>query len=175
MNPTMNPAYLIRAYAWKILKTNMGDVWDESKYDGLIPIVEVAEDPELEGLSGPHIIYGYAVASSGIFYPHNRGSVTFAVYDDNFRRLTKTMNILQAAFERQDDTARDINNFTTNFTTSLDLDNNPRKPFVGMRFGSVWVGFTEGGTPETSEGGRQSALINISFNYFVDYDVITTV
>lgn len=164
MDTVMNPAYLIRAYAWEILKANMSDVWNETAYGGLVPIVEVAEEPELDQFTGPHIIYGYALSTTGTLYAHNRGSVTFAVYDDNFRRLTKTLNILQAAFERQDETASDINNFTSK-----------KESFVGMRFGSVWIGFVEGGTPETTEGGRQSAIINIAFNYFVEYDVTTRV
>ena len=164
MDATINPVYLIRAYAWEVLKANMPDVWDEAKYGGDEPIVPVAEEPDLEQYSGPHIVYGYALNSTGSLYARKTGSVTFAVYDQDFRRLTKTLNVLQAAFERQDEAARDINVFTST-----------KSYFVGLRFGSVAIGFVEGGTPESSEGGRQSALINITFDYYVDLDVITSV
>ena len=164
VNTEISPAYFIRAYAWAVLKANMGDVWDEAKYGGMTPIVPVSEEPELEAYSGPHIVYGYALDATGALYARNSGSVTFAVYDDNFRRLTKTMNILQAAFERQDETARDINNFTTSKGSA----------WIGLRFGTVDVGFIEGGTPEETEGGRQSALINVRFEYYVEYNNVVT-
>ena len=45
--------------------------------------------------------------------------------------------------------------------------------FIGIRFGYISVGFVEGGTPENTEGGRQSALVNIRFEYYVDYDIKT--
>jgi hypothetical protein len=165
MDTTVSPAYLIRSYAWGILKANYGEVWDEDNYGGLVPIVPVSEEPELAEYTGPHIVYGYTLDMTGRLHARNSGSLTFAIYDQDFRRLTKTLNILQAAFERQDETARDINRYTTN----------KGGPWVGMRFGTVAIGFVEGGTPETTEGGRQSALINISFEYYVDYDVVTQI
>jgi len=160
MDTVVSPAYFIRLYAWEVLKRNMGDVWDEENYGDLVPIVPVAEEPDLSEFTGPHIVWGYASDSTGRLFAQNGGSVTFAVYDDDFRRLTKTMNILQAAFERQDETARDINKYSTSKGGA----------FIGVRFGSVWIGFVEGGTPEDSEGGRQSALININYECFIEYD-----
>jgi len=162
INTTVSPAYLLRSYAWEVLKANDPDTWDESKYGGLVPIVPVAEEPELEEFAGPHIVYGYALDGTGSLYARNGGSVTFAVYDQNFRRLTKTLTILQAAFERQDESARDVNNYTSS-----------HPQFIGIRFGYISVGFVEGGTPENTEGGRQSALVNIRFEYYVDYDIKT--
>lgn len=169
MNPVVSPVYLLRLYAWAVLKANMPETWNEELYkaegdtQGIIPIVPLAEEPDLDAFDGPHIVYGYALDTTGDLYARNSGSMTFAIYDDKFRRLTETMNVLQAAFERQDETARDVNNFTTN--------NN----FIGIRFGYIFVGFAEGGTPEETEGGRQSALINIRFEYYVNYDVVTSV
>lgn len=165
MSTVVSPAYLIRAYAWALLKANDPDTWDEDNYGGLTPIVPVSEEPELEAYTGPHIVYGYALDATGSLHARNGGSVTFAVYDDNFRRLTKTLNILQAAFERQDASARDVNNYTTSKGAS----------WIGIRFGTIDIGFVEGGTPELTEGGRQSALINIRFEYYVDYNVITEI
>lgn len=165
MNPEVNPAHLLVDYAWAVLNKNYPSVWDKSKYKGLIPIVPLSEEPELDEFSGPHIVYGYADDSTGDLFASPTGALTFAVYDSNFRRLGKTMTILKTAFERQDETARDINNFTTTYLNGA---------YVGIRFGTVDIGFVEGGTPEESEGGRQSALMNIRYNYFVEYDVITT-
>lgn len=164
LDPTLAPVYLIRAYTWELLKKNDPDVWKESNYGGNVPIVPLSEEPELSQYPGPHIVYGYANDGSGDLYARRRGSVTFAIYDQNFRRLTKTMNILQTAFEREDEAARDVNAYTST-----------KPQFLGLNFGYIRTVFVEGGTPEDNEGGNQSALITISFEYHVDYDVITNV
>lgn len=166
MNPEVNPAHLLVDYAWGVLKANMPTVWTTSKYGGLVPIVPLSEEPELDAYDGPHIVYGYADDATGDLYAQHSGSLTFAVYDQNFRRLGKTMTILKVAFERQDESARDINNFTTTYLNGA---------YVGIRFGTVDLAFLEGGTPEETEGGRQSALINIRYDYFVDYVVDTSI
>lgn len=167
----VNAAYLLVDYAWGVLKANYPTVWDESKYGGLIPIVPLSEEPELDEYDGPHIVYGYAEDPTGSLHARSGGSITFAVYDQNFRRLGKTMNILKAAFERQDETARDVNNFTSVYNPG----GAATPPYLGIRFGYISVAFVEGGTPEETEGGRQSAIISITYEYYVDYDVITSI
>lgn len=164
MDPTVSAAYLLRSYTWQLLKNNMEDVWDEDKYGGLTPIVPLSEEPELDEFSGPHIVYGFADDATGDLHARNSGSLTFAIYDDNFRRLSKTMNILKSAFERQDQAATDVNRYTSTIPQ-----------FIGIRFGTIDIGFTEGGTPEDTEGGRQTALINLRYEYYVEYDITTTI
>lgn len=169
MRPEVHPAHILVDYAWAVLKRNYPAVWDESKYGGLIPIVPLSEEPELDGYDGPHLVYGYADAAAGSLYARHTGSITFVVYDDNFRRLGRTLTILKTAFERQDETAKDVNKFSTTFLMSNG------QPYLGIRFGTIELSFVEGGTPETTEAGRQSALISISYEYYVDYDVVTSV
>lgn len=169
MDATISPAYVIRSYVWEVLKRNDPGVWDESKYGGLTPIVPLAEEPELDEYTGPRIVYGYATSRINDLPARRTASMTFVVYDQNFRRLTKTLNILYAALDRDDETARDINRFSSEYVV------NGHFPYRGVSFGYVRMGYTEGGTPEDTEGGRQSALINITFEYYVDYNVITDV
>lgn len=161
MDPLYSPVYFLRGYAWGVLKANTD--MDEGDYGGLVPIVPLAEEPEISQYDAPHIVYGYALNSTGDLYARKFGSMTFAIYDTNFRTLTKILSVLTAAFERQDETARDINEWSSTIPE-----------FAGLTFGAVSIGFVEGGTPEETEGGRQSALINIRFEYHVDYNVITS-
>ena len=165
MNPEVIPPYLLVDYAWEVLKLNMPDVWDESKYGGLVPVVPLSEEPELDEFDGPHIVYGYADDPTGDLFAMSGGALTFALYDQNFRRLSKTLNVLKATFERQDQAAKDVNQYSTERHNGA---------FVGIRFGSISIAFVEGGTPEEQEGARQSALIGITYSYFADYQVITT-
>lgn len=161
MDTKYSPVFLLRAYAWAVLKANTS--MDESDYGNLVPIVPVQEEPELQEYSHPYLVYGYSQNPSGTLYAEQQGSMTFVVYSNDFGDITKVLNILNTAFERMDESARDVNRFTSSIPA-----------FHGIRFGSISVGFLEGASPETSEGGRQSGIINIRFNFFVDFNVDTT-
>jgi len=169
----LSPVYLIRSYVWEVLKKNDPNTWDESKYGGIVPIVPLSEEPELDSYTGPHIVYGYALGRTNELHVRKSATMTFVVYDQNFRRLTRTINILHTALGRDDETAADINRYTTKYQSIQ--DDKTVNPYHGLAFGYVSLGYAEGGTPEESEGGRQSALMSISFEYYVDYDVVTDV
>lgn len=168
-NPAISPVYALRFYAWQVLKRNFGSTsggpWDEDNYGNLVPIVPLAEEPDLAEFSGPKIVYEYTILATGPDDPfRGRGSFSMAVMDTNFRRLTTTLNILESAFNRYDESARDINAY---------LETTPLAGQVG--FGYTEVSFVDGGAPESSEGGNQTGVINIRFDFFVDYEIVTDV
>lgn len=164
-DPTVAPAFLLTDYAWKLLQANMGETWSPDKYGGMRPIVPLAEEPELSQFSGPHIIYGYAQGTSGNMYMERAGTITFTIRDTSSRRMAKTLNILQTGFGRLDDSARDINAYTST-----------KEPFLGIRFGTVRVSYLQSEDPEEAEGGRQTAVLAVSFTFFDEWDssVITS-
>lgn len=179
MNPIYGPEHIIRSYAWAVLKANIAGL-NESQYGGLMPIVPVSEEPDIEKYGGFHIVYGYNLAHSADLNQMHRGSLTFVVYESDYRKLSQILTILTTAFEQEDESAKNLNDYSTQVTTKFvpgqpAADGNPAtiadQPFVGIRFGTVSMNFVEGGTPETAEGGDQSGLLSISFTYFVDYDV----
>lgn len=164
INADVAPVYILRKFAWEALKANTDMV--ESDYGGITPIVPLSEEPELQDTTKPYLVYGYATDSSRDLWAHKSGSMTFAIYDQNFRRLTRIVNVLEATFERLDDTANEINKFTTRMA---EADSNDA--FIGIRFTTIRIGFVEGGTPEIEEGGRQSALFNIRYSYITTPEV----
>lgn len=159
IDTVINPAYLLRAFIWEALKNNTD--MDESDYGGLVPIVPVAEEPELTEYTKPYIVYGYALENSGDRPFAGRGSLTMAVYETNFKQLTDIMDVFYATFEREEIT-QEVNHWTSS-----------KPAFLGMRFGFIRMNFLEGGTPEDTEGGRQSALVSLSFEYYADYNIKT--
>lgn len=173
MDTVVSPVFILRQYAWEVLKANTDMV--ESDYDsnndgiGVVPIVPLAEEPELTEFDKPYLVYGYALDGTGDLHARKTGSLSFVVYSTRFREITDILTILEEAFGRQDETARDINEWSSS-----------KAPFIGLRFGYVRIGLVEGGTPESpgdraaeTEGGRMSGLINIRFEYYVEYDVKT--
>lgn len=167
MNPEVDPAHIIRAYVWRLLEVNDPETWNTEKYDGKQPIVPLGEEPELVNMSGPYIVYVNTHSPNDI--PCSTGGMTLAINDDDFRRMGRTINIIRTALDRSDDSATDVNNFSTNFQVAGNY------PFLGLRFGYIRAMFTEGPIPSETEGGRALATIDLDYEYYVDYDVITSV
>lgn len=163
MDIKYDPVYLLRAYIWQLLKHNTD--MDESDYDGLTPIVPVSDEPKLQETGKPYLIYGYVIQPTerGMNFCRH-GSMTLGIYATDFSKLTQILRILHTAFDREDEAARDVNEFTSTIPQ-----------FIGLRFGTISVGFGEGPQPEETEGGREYALINLQFEYYVDYDVKTNI
>lgn len=157
--------YLLRAYIWQVIKLNTD--LKESDYGGNVPIVPLAEEPELTDYAKPYIVYGYSETPTAETHVRQRGNMAFIVYSQNFRTISQLVNIITRAFEKGDESARRVNEYTSTIPA-----------FLGLRFGTIEVSFVEGGGPEEAEeteGGRQNAIVNINYEYFVDYDVETKV
>lgn len=162
------PVFVLIDYAYAVLNANDSETWDKTKYDGLIPIVPLNEEPELSEFPGPRIVYEYAMQSRLGSPYRGRGTVTFAVRDHNYRRMTKALNILDESFNREDESARDLNWFTDQLRTR------PVNPIpFNVSFGSMRVAFVESGAPETEEGGMMVGVISVSFEYFTEYAINT--
>lgn len=168
MRPEVVPSSVLIDYIWGLLKFNVG--MTEDHYDGLVPIVPVAEEPELTEYNRPYLVYGYVENPSRDLYKYRAGQMTFVIYSVNYREINKIMQTMQVAFERWDEAALDVNRYSST-----------RPEYHGIRFGSISIGHVEGGTPEandqdapTSEGGRQSGLVNIRYEYFSEVEVATS-
>lgn len=155
------PVYVLIDYAYEALSADNPD-WLKSNYDGLIPIVPLSEEPELTEFDGPKAIYEYSMSQRGNMYYRGQGAVSFAVRDSNFRRLTRSLNILDNVFGRMDESARDVNEFVDWLKTARGID-------FDVSFGNIRLSFIESGTPETEEGGSMVGVINVAFDYFVEY------
>ena len=160
------PTFALRSYIWAVLKAEEPQTWIESNYGGLVPIVPLNEEPELNEFPGPRIIYEYALQERGDMYYRGRGSMTFAIRDNNYRRLTRTMNIIDEALSRQDESAHDVNDYLDRMAASTVNDFN-------VSFGNIRLSFAESGTPETEEGGPQVGVVNVTFSYFTEFVINT--
>ena len=129
---------------------------------GLVPIVPLGEEPELDKFNKPYLVYGYAESSYGESSGRTVGNIMFAIYSTTFDELSQVANVIGKAFE-PDDAAENINAYTSTIPA-----------FIGIRFGNVQLTTIEGGTPEETPGGRMSAVVNIRYEYYADYSLITS-
>lgn len=153
--------YLLRSYAWQLLKVNAG--MSESDYGGVVPIVPLAEEDEVKKWGKPYIVYAYSEDTP--IGPEARllGNMAFAVNAPRVSELSKTVNILTRAFERSDKSAKDVNEYTSTISS-----------FVGIRFGTIDTTLVEVDEPEDSEGGIMQGMVNIRYEYYAQYDNLVT-
>jgi len=162
----VSPAYVLRDYAWAVLKASDPTVWNASKYGGQVPIIPLNDDPDLSEYPGPRIIYEFSETDRGVTMYRGRGNMTFAVRDNDFRRMGKTINTLAEAFGRLDESAADVNDY-------IDRVRAGRGVAFDVSFGMIRLELSQSGTPEEEEGGQMVAIVNISYDFFVEYNVNT--
>lgn len=137
----------------------------------LTPIVPVGSEAELTDFDQPYIVYGYTLDADADMPECGSGSLSFVIYSTKARDIGQIVTVLKHTFERLDNSASDLNNFTTNYVPASGGDH----IYLGMRFGSINVPYSEISSPAETEGGRESGVVNIRFEYYVDYDIDTIV
>jgi hypothetical protein len=152
---------VLRAYAWRVLKANTQ--MNETQYEGKTPIVPLSEAGQVSKYAKPYIVYGYSENPSPGTSARSIGSMAFVVRADVANELFKITNVLTRAFERQDDTATDVNEFSSTIPQ-----------FIGLRFGTIEVTLVEVDEPEDSEGAAMESVVNIRYEYYTNYDNLVT-
>lgn len=153
--------YLLRAYAWEVLKANTE--MKETDYEGKVPLVPLAEDADINKYGKPYLIYAFSEDTPMGTSARSIGNMAFVVNAARVSELTKVVNILTRAFEREDQAAKDVNEYTSTIPS-----------FVGIRFGTITTVFAEVDEPEDSEGGVMQGVVNIRYEYYSNYDNLVT-
>lgn len=152
--------YLLNAYVWGLLQANTA--MRTTDYGGKVPIIPGAE-PDLTQYAKPYLVYGYTDDSTILEHAVKEGNLSYLVYSSLKSEISTILNILSVALERGDESAIDVNTFTSS-----------RANFIGIRFGSITIAYLEGPEPEDTEGGRASGMITIHYSYFSDYKLNQT-
>lgn len=125
----------------------------------LVPIIPTQQQPEFTDIVGgaPFIVYNYIVNASPEWW-QCRESNAYVIYDDNESRLRAIHNYMHDLLKRQDWTAKNINTYLG--------------PASKYEFKTVSVSTARGPDKFTDEGGRQSAMITVSYMFTHDLDGI---
>lgn len=160
-----HPSYLLNKYVWEVLKVNHGlkeTDYADTQVPSRVPIVPSGQDAALVAINKPFLVYGYSEETTPDVYAKRSGSLSYAVWSTSVGEINSILNTIRAAMERHDETAKDVNRYTTNLGGTN----------IGIRFGDIYVGYLEGPSPEETDGGRQAGVITLRYQYFADYEVI---
>lgn len=166
------PAHILKMYVWEVLKRNTSMTQipitvvrpDNSQVIvNVDPIVPEEDEPKFDGKKEPYIVYGY-VEDFSRPYPERSGNFSMRVTAETFAELGHILNVISRAFEREDITAAEINEWTSR-AAPVDL--------IGIKFTHVKTTYVEGGTPPETQGGRIEGLVNVSYRYITHQEVLT--
>lgn len=161
MDNSIVAPFLLRAYAWEVLKANT--TLRETNYEGRVPIVPLAEEPDIKKYAKPYVVYAYSEQAPVALSARQIGNMAFVVNALSVSELARIVNVLARTFERADDSARDVNEFTSTIPT-----------FLGLRFGTIEIALVDVDEPEESEGGVMQGIVNVRYEYYTNYDGLVT-
>lgn len=163
INTFIQPVYIINRYVYDLLRVNLpaSAGWNRTNYGGMTPIVLSHQEPKIMAYNRPFIVYGYASDATSSD-PVRSGSLAYTIWSTDTRLIGDMITIISEGLGRDDASARDVNNYSTNIPE-----------FVGCRFLNINTPITEGVTPPAAEGGNQSGFVAIRFRCTADYSVNT--
>lgn len=150
------PAHILRLYIWDLFTNNTG----LQKVNGLVPIVPIEDEPQLADAGQTYFVYGFAESQSGPFHEIRRGIFSLRYSTQDFSTVGEITTTISRAFENPDDASKNVNAWSSYYGDDAASD-----PFIGIRFTSLEVTYTEGGEPPDTEGGPIEGIINIGYNY----------
>lgn len=155
----LNAVYALNSYTWKLLEANLG--W--TTYQGNIPIIPTAQQPELMQSGKAFIVYGAATQPASFLYALDTDSISYVIYAPTSTEANNVAVLLYEAFKRQDESANDVMEW-------LDTENNNR----GVQFSSVRSVMISKAEPADDEGGYVSALVLLEAKYTTNDQQIQT-
>lgn len=151
---------IIRGYAWWLLENNLE--WTVDSYNGRVPIVPFSDDPELRMLDKPYLVYGFTETQGKSDKRVTDGTLTFNIISKQLSDISRVSRVLEAAFSRDDLSAKDLNQFSTTAGYS---------EFDGLTFHYTNVTFVAPGSPEKEDEGPILGAVVIEYCYkdhFID-------
>jgi hypothetical protein len=160
---------VLNKYLWTRLSTELDGDW--KLLSGMVPIFPVQETPEAASQNQAYMVYTYSLSPLGNIYGLYEEQVTYTVYSNSEAVVRRTLNFMQAIFDKYYLAAEDVNHFIrTDGDVRLDQ----------FAFKSIDSLATISAQPAESEGGRVDGGTTIRCTYTRDnslwlkpYDQIT--
>src|SRR6478752_3536798 len=83
---------VLALYLWYKAKTELG--WSTDNYGGLIPVVPVQQQPELNSSTGPFVVFGQAFDAISPMHLLQTETVAFTIYSQNIDDINSLTNLL---------------------------------------------------------------------------------
>lgn len=159
-------AYALNSYTWKLLEANLG--W--KKNNNMVPIIPVAQQPELMDAGSSFIVYGASKPTPQHLYVLERQTLVYRVFSESSTEVNKVTELLFETFQRQDEAAADVNQHLDDEV----FPDGGRTKRRGVYFATIRSYAVQDEEPAESEGGYSSASIVIELTFTRDDTNIKT-
>lgn len=155
-------AYALNSYTWKLLEANLG--WTKVLVEGkgeIVPIVPIAQQPELMATGKPFIVYGSARHPADHLYQLVHESISYTIYAAGKIAATdvnKICNLLAETYARQDVAAADVNEWLAEEEAGRGISRD-------LGFSSIRTIVAKGADPADEEGGYVAGLVMVEAKY----------
>lgn len=160
-----NAAYALNSYIWKLLEANLE--WNKESYNGLVPIVPLAQQPELMQSGKPFLVYGSTDHPAGHLYALKSIGVAYTIYATTVNEANTIATLLVDTFERQDEAADDVNAW-------LNTEAAGRGSSRGISFGTIKTNMAQKAEPADEEGGYVASFVLLEARYTAPNNTLTT-
>lgn len=162
----------LNKYIWAELQSKLN--W--TLVNGKIPLTTANEGPGFEEAGKPYVVYTYTkLASPGTNWFIKQEQVTYRVVSENEAEIRKFLNLMEAALNRHDVTAKDVNDFKGG-PQYRQANGNPTGVWPtgalptghegrNIDFKTIYVYSAEGADAEESEGGRSDGVLTVRITY----------
>lgn len=165
----MSAAYALNDYTWKLLEHNLNwtKVTPPNMTASAVPIIPLSQQPEFMQTKKAFLIYSSSVQPSAYLYAHRVETIGYTVFASTVTEVNKTLDVLLGAFERQDEAARDVNEW-------LAVQRAGGGKNRTVMFTSIRNQFVQKATPAEQEGGYIGGTILLECKYIEKFEPVTT-
>ena len=150
---------IIRGYAWWLLQTNLE--WTTDNYPkGKVPLVPFSDDPSMRvnPKEAPYIVYIFTETDSRDDDRVTEGILTFNIISKHLTDISNASKVLKEAFNRRDETAKDLNVFSSQSGFFEDY-------FDGITFTTCKTSLVVPGSAEQEDEGPIVGTVTIKYCY----------
>jgi len=146
---------VLALYLWHKAKDELG--WSADNYGGLIPVVPVQQQPELNSSTGPFVVFGQAFDAISPMHQLQTETVAFTIYSQNIDDINNLTNLMVFNLKGFDEAAAKVNNWIATLS--------PTHWAKDFDFKIVRVAGASGPQPSLQEGGRHDGNIVLKATY----------
>lgn len=158
--------HALNSYTWKLIEANLG--WKKTS-DGLVPIIPVAQQPEMMEAGNPFIVYSSSRPTPGHLYALERQMVVYRLFSDSSTTANNVAELLFKAFARQDEAAADVNEHL-----DAEVEKGGRAKRRPVYFSSIKSYALQDEEPAETEGGYASTSVVVEMTFTADDSDIQT-
>jgi hypothetical protein len=137
------------------MQTELG--YKKADYNGLIPITTPAQQPELNSIGKPYIVYDYFIQPTGTVWLIKNEVITFTMYANSVEPINEFIALFSDYMNRFDETGQLLNNYLVNSAHGREFD-----------FKTSFINASLGPQPPTQEGGWLDGYVSIQITYTQD-------